>query len=166
MNNNTIINSISLRRAISEHTIASNRFSKTELKIETHKKGNRIDRYYIISFEIDGSKLKYWFDEKYPFNKPKFYVNNILYSNMLKLECSVMREILSNSFKTSCLCCESLLCDRNWSPAMKLDKIVDEYIDYKKMIIYCYNKKKLIDTNIELNNILPYEIIEKISNYF
>ena len=163
---NSIINTVAYKRALSEHKIVYDRFNNCNLNINIKKNNNSLNRCFTLSFVFDNSNFKLEFDDKYPFYPPKFYINNIPYNKILYLNNSIIIDIIQTTFNKQCLCCDSILCYVKWSPAIKIDKIMDEYIKFKKIIIYCINKKELLELNTENNNILPYEIIEKIGSYF
>jgi hypothetical protein len=164
------MNLVSYKRAISEHAIIYNRFNNCSLNIDV-KKNNSINnsiinREFTISFDYDNSKFRYVFDDKYPFYPPKLFINDWSYIKILSINNSTIRDLIQEKSNKQCLCCETLLCNLKWSPAIKVDKIIDEYILNKKIIIYCINKKKLLELNTEINNLFPFEIIEKIASYF
>lgn len=156
------MNLLSYKRAISEHTIIYNRFNNCSLNIDVKQNNNRINREFTISFEYDNSKFRYVFGDKYPFYPPALFINDRSYLKLLSINNSTIRDLIQKKSNKQCLCCESLLCNFKWSPAITVDKIIDEYMLNKKIIIYCINKKKLL----ELNDFFPFEIIEKIASYF
>ena len=157
--------SLVYKRAISEHGTIYDRFKNTNLNISISNKNNKTVTEYTITFKIDNKfNLKFILNGKYPFIKPKLIINNIDYQNFLIITNSLMTDIIRNDYKIECLCCNTILCD--WSPAIKLDTIIDEFIYNKTIIEYTYNKKKLIEFNEKSEKKLPLEIINKISTYF
>lgn len=157
--------SVVYKRAISEHGVIYDRFKNTNMNISISNKEKKTDIEYTISFKIDKIfNMKFILNDRYPFSKPKLIINNIDYRNFLIINNSLMSDIIQNDFKINCLCCNTILCD--WTPAAKLDSIIDEFLNNKKIIEYTYNKKKLIEMNENSEKKLPPELIFKISDYF
>ena len=85
---------------------------------------------------IDNKKQKYEFiiDLHYPFVPPKIYFQGKSYMDFLKInydknEMNLFKKI----FGQECLCCHSLNCRDNWSPAITLKKIIEEIYRFKKV---------------------------------
>ena len=109
-----------------------------------------------VSEFINGKKQKYEFiiDLHYPFVPPKIYFQGKPYMDFLRINYD-KNEL--NLFKKvsgyECLCCHSLNCRDNWSPAITLKKIIEEIYRFKqvkrnviyKMIINKIKSKYLID---------------------
>jgi hypothetical protein len=99
--------------------------------------------------------------ENYPFHSPKFYYNNNPYSYYLRLPSERFSQYLTTFTKKICLCCSSLNCKYNWSPAIKLKMFIDELYkirQYKRNIIHKIladkvKDKYLID-DVDLNSFL------------
>ena len=91
---------------------------------------------------IDNKKQKYEFiiPESYPFKGPQILYQGIPYIEFLKLnrtltEYMVIKKITGNN----CFCCHSLNCSDNWSPAITIQKIIEEIYkikNYKRLMIY------------------------------
>jgi ubiquitin-protein ligase len=85
--------------------------------------------------------------EYYPFKPPKVEFNFVNYSAFLKT--SHMSSILLHQLRgISCLCCSSITCKDNWSPAITINHIIEEirtYQTYKKQIIYKVFADKIKD---------------------
>jgi hypothetical protein len=89
----------------------------------------------------DDSTDKFTFivDRTYPFYSPKFYYNNEPYSHYQKMPSQRFSQHLKSSTNKSCLCCSSLACKYNWSPAVKLHMFIaelDKIRQYKRNIVY------------------------------
>jgi len=76
----------------------------------------------------------------YPFRAPKqVYINYKRYISYLKLESpKTLNEIKQVVLKhknimLDCLCCSSLACAAQWSPAIKFKNIINEFYYYKKI---------------------------------
>ena len=128
-----------------------------EIRLECVSSSNGI---CVCVYEIVNScKLFYKFiiNNNYPFHSPEIYVNNIKYTQLLISKTTSEINDLKKFKGINCLCCSSLTCKDNWSPAMKLTNIINEIKYYKqikrdlvyKIIIDIIKKKYLID-DIEL----------------
>ena len=97
-------------------------------------------------------------DKKYPFSPPIYHYNNHSYLHYLSLPSPKFVNVLKTLYNKSCLCCTSLYCKYNWSPAIKLHIFIDELSKikkYKRNIVY----KLLCDQikRIFLNDDIPIE---------
>jgi hypothetical protein len=87
-------------------------------------------------------------DRKYPFHPPRFHFNNQPYSHYLKLSSQRFTEYLKKFTNKACLCCSSLSCKYNWSPAIKLKMFIDELNiirQHKRNIVYKILAEKVKD---------------------
>jgi hypothetical protein len=78
-------------------------------------------------------------DRTYPFHSPKFHFNNNPYSHYLRIPSQRFSQHLKRFTNKSCLCCSSLACKYNWSPAVKLHMFIaelDKIRQYKRNIVY------------------------------
>ena len=64
--------------------------------------------------------------------------------------------------KIRCLCCSTLLCTNNWSPAKKLIHIINEYKINKRLMKQIRDEKYVYYVTKDR---LPQEIIDIIINY-
>jgi len=69
---------------------------------------------------------KFLITHLFPFYPPKIFVNNLSYLNILKMTGEYEKNTLKKIIGQDCLCCHSLNCSVNWSPAIKLYNIIDE----------------------------------------
>ena len=97
-------------------------------------------------------------DKSYPFSPPQYYYNNHCYLFYLRLPSQKFQRLLKKIYNKNCLCCTSLYCKYNWSPAIKLKIFIDEMNkirQYKRNIVY----KLLCDQIKEtyLNDDIPIE---------
>jgi hypothetical protein len=108
---------------------------------------------------VNNKKMHYKFiiNNNYPFLNPNIYVNNIDYKQLLISKTKSEINNLKKFKGINCLCCASLSCRNNWTPAIKLNNIITEIKKFKqikrdliyKLIIDIIKKKYLID-DIEL----------------
>ena len=107
----------------------------------------------------------------YPFHSPKFYYNNEPYSHYLRIPSQRFSQHLTKFTKKVCLCCSSLACKYNWSPAVKLRMFIaelDKIRQYKRNIVYKIladqvKDKYLID-DVDLDSYLfsSKQLLEKV----
>lgn len=110
------------------------------IKIVWNEELNNVD-VEINELVNDNNMEKFTFtvDRNYPFHSPKFHFNNEPYSQYLKLPSQRFSELLKKFINKTCLCCSSLACKYNWSPAVKLRMFIDELYkirQYKRNIVY------------------------------
>jgi hypothetical protein len=87
-------------------------------------------------------------DSNYPFESPLFHFNKQPYSHYLRLPSQRFSEHLKKFTSKTCLCCSSLSCKYNWSPAVKLTMFIDELNkirQYKRNIVYKILSDKIKD---------------------
>ena len=92
-----------------------NDFETNKVILIINKKyANNVDKYTFIV------------DRKYPFHPPIFHFNDNPYSHYLKMPSQRFSDHLKQFTNKTCLCCSSLCCKYNWSPAIKLKMFIDE----------------------------------------
>ena len=113
---------------------------------------NSRNSYVIITIMLNGDNTLYQLNitKEYPFHAPSIVrINYKDYRfNYLKINSEKTLKELKEFIKFDCLCCSSILCPENWSPAIRLVKIIDEIkqIRYCRMIIiHRLLAKKIID---------------------
>jgi hypothetical protein len=110
---------------------------------------NTLDETKITLLEqINNNNYVFILDKNYPFYSPKFYFNNQPYTHYLKLPSRRFSEVLKKFTNTTCLCCSSLSCKYNWSPAIKLRMFIEELKkirQYKRHIVYKILSEQLKD---------------------
>jgi ubiquitin-protein ligase len=82
----------------------------------------------------------------YPFRPPAILVNDIPYSTMLTLSGDFEKKKLQQIRGQDCLCCHSVNCNANWSPAIKIHHILNEIkktIQFKRDVIYLLLAEKI-----------------------
>jgi len=108
------------------------------------------DNNLIYSFIIDHS---------YPFRQPKVRINFRDYYQFLKSNYVPFSEFIKKQYKINCLCCSSMTCSDNWTPANTIIKLIQEIRMFKNYRRNFINKlmadkiklKYLID-DIDLNS--------------
>jgi hypothetical protein len=85
----------------------------------------------------------------YPFKPPsKVTINYKDYKQYLKIDSPKTLGELRKYNDIQCLCCNTILCPANWSPAIKLQNFITEFKQIKKYrsdIIHRLLSKKIID---------------------
>jgi ubiquitin-protein ligase len=96
-------------------------------------------------------------NEYYPFTKPKVEINFVDYANFLTTS-QLSSKVLCKIHGIDCLCCSSITCHSNWSPAYSINHIILEirnYKRYKKHILYKIFadkiKHKYLNNDIDLD---------------
>ena len=132
--------------------------------VEFFKKGSYIHAEYTdtsttsfitITIVIQNDNNVYHFDitPDYPFRPPKnFRVNYKDYKRYLKIDSQKTLKELNLYKGLNCLCCYTISCGDNWSPAIKLNAFINEY---KKIKQY---RRDII------NRVLAQKIINKYLN--
>lgn len=101
---------------------------------------------------------KFILTTNYPFHPPKIFVNEQPYANLLRIQGDYQKDMVKKMRGQDCLCCHSLNCSVNWSPAIKLHRIIDEIKDtikFKRDII-----NLLLADKIKKKYNIPYAYIE------
>jgi len=103
----------------------------------------------IIPFEQDNI-FHFTITKDYPFVPPiEFTINYKKYTKYLKIESSKTLNELREFNDIKCLCCTTIACGQNWSPALKMHDYINEY-----------NKIKKYRRNI-INRLLASKIVQK-----
>ena len=71
---------------------------------------------------------------EYPFRPPNVIINGQNYSSLLKFTSHEKLNVLKSLTNKSCLCCSTVTCYDNWSPAMTFIDIISEIITNFKLI--------------------------------
>jgi len=90
---------------------------------------------------IDEKRNKYSFNVNadYPFRPPKIFLNNHIYSSLLRVN-EFEKKLLNKLKGINCLCCNTYNCSDNWSPSHTIDKIITEMKDIKQFKRNAINK--------------------------
>ena len=74
--------------------------------------------------------------QDYPFSPPKFTINELSYCEFYNLHTIRFEKVLQYIKGINCLCCHSYLCKNNWSPGLRLENMLNQIIEYKKLKYY------------------------------
>lgn len=96
---------------------------------------------YVITVTINNNLYKFILPSDYPFKIPlSIHYNNNNYKNILSTNTPKIKYYLKKIYGLSCLCCSSLSCSNNWTPAISIASIINE-INYnvklkKDLLLY------------------------------
>jgi len=139
-----------LREEWSEVTLRYNSDGQQVIYVQMNKHG-RFSKATIIQFALSPA---------YPFRPPRVRVN---YSDYLGKSCCTSSKRISQILKTLggnrilCLCCDTMLCSSNWTPAFTLADVVNEIhgqvllrqkVKYMLFLSYLAEKHRF-DENVE-----------------
>ena len=88
----------------------------------------------------------------YPFRAPSLFINDKPYLKMIRFKTKKLK-----NKKIDCLCCKSLTCTNNWSPSKKVNDVIEEFFDNKKIIKKIVSKWFLTEICIKYNIALELE---------
>ena len=71
---------------------------------------------------------------EYPFKPPKIIINDQDYISLLKLNSSEKLKVLTSLTGLKCLCCNTMVCNDNWSPTVSFYNIISEINTNFKLI--------------------------------
>ena len=133
------------------------------LKIEIQM--NELSNPKVTIYENVGAYIhKYDFiiSNNYPFVKPEIFFQNRHYREFLQITHNhVGRKTFKTATGLDCLCCNSITCSANWSPALTLNKIIEEIHNYRRLKRNVLNKvfadiikRKYLINDIDLDSYL------------
>lgn len=118
----------------------------------------------LIIYLKNNDILLFKLGQYYPFKPPELLVNKKNYRDFfLKLDKDVI-SFLEKECSLKCICCDSVLCENNWSPNLNIVSIINEYIK-RKNTVKKYYLKGLIQLIIDKNNIHEYGITRHITDF-
>ena len=80
------------------------------------------------------SKFAFIIPNTYPFQPPKVKLNEDDYINLLKINSYNKSKIIQKLTCKTCLCCNTIICKDNWSPALTFIDIISEIKHNLKII--------------------------------
>lgn len=109
---------------------------------------------------------KFILSYKYPFDQPKVFIGDEPYINILKYKKVPRINSILDKYNIDCMCCKTIINERNWSPGYQIKNILKEiedvnnikkYIKYYLIIDDICRKKNIYTDTIGVN-ILDYII--------
>ena len=120
--------------------------------------------HFVIE-EFNDKVLKFILPERYPFHQPKLMINDNFYKNCILQNptCERINTFLKKN-RVDCMCCSSIICDKNWSPAYRMENVLFEIAQVRTIKNYVKQylimddicRKKNIDTDTVGNYILEF----------
>jgi ubiquitin-protein ligase len=115
-------------------------------------------KYSINLYEMSTNRIyEIILSDNYPFAPPKLNINSKPYSYYYKPSYNKYNELLLKYKKIRCLCCQTMLCGDNWSPAFTVSNIIKEVHDFENYfkeishrIIIDVIKRKYLISDINL----------------
>lgn len=105
-----------------------------ELKNYVHSieyNGDLID----VGFEYENNYYIFSLSKHFPFKPPNNFYKNYININYTSNHIPISLLDLYNKKYKKCPCCQSLLCSINWTPGVKLIKIIQQYENFKNDLI-------------------------------
>jgi hypothetical protein len=88
------------------------------------------DKEYSVECEFPNNKLNIILDTHYPFTSPKLEING---TNFFQLIANPNPALTKEKYGFDCFCCESCMCSKNWGPAIRLDYLIKQSLDFIEM---------------------------------
>ena len=155
------MSNLSYKRIKKEFDIILDRYQNCAIEINND---NKYQNYiFVVKLKKPRVDIKLIYPSEYPFKCPELYINDTPYRKMVCIGHDyIIKEL--NKLDMLCLCYKSLICYSNWSPSINSIKLIDEYLNNRKLIqniIY----KKYISIICNKNNADIQELKELIFNF-
>ena len=125
---------------------------------------------HVIILNENKRNYKFILSNKYPFYQPTVFIGDKPYLNILKYKKVPRINSILHKYNINCMCCKTIINERNWTPAYQIKNIlaeIDDINNIKKYVKYyliiddiCCNKNIYTDT-IGVN-ILDYIIVNNL----
>lgn len=86
-----------------------------------------------VEFKTKYNCYIFTIQHNYPFSPPTLVINGKKQHRFFNLSSNRFRRTLKYIGDINCLCCNSYLCENNWSPSISLDMIIKQITQYKIM---------------------------------
>ena len=121
---------------------------------EFNESSNYDKQKYIVNILDNKNGLIYSITvtNTYPFKPPSVKINFRPYQEFLKISSPTFSQQLRKIHKINCLCCATITCGDNWSPAYSINNLIEEIRrlkGYKRDLI-----NKLLADKIKLKHLL------------
>jgi len=144
------------KRLTSEFKLFINKFESVNLSFNT-------DLDSLVLTIIDNNitpkfnRFSFVLPNEYPFRPPNVIINGENYTGLLKFTSHEKINVLKSLTNKGCLCCNTITCYDNWSPAMTFIDIISEIKNNFKLIDkiilqISFNKFKLLLSDDYKNN--------------
>jgi|694.fasta_scaffold35903_5 ubiquitin-protein ligase len=161
---NNITPSVRKRRLSAELKLCINKFASIQLSFD-----NELDSFVLII--VDNNITPYFntvsiiLPTEYPFKPPKIKLNEHDYTSLLKMNSRDKLNAVKKFTGRDCLCCNTIICNDNWAPAITFIDIISEINRNIKLIDkislqVSFDKIKLL-LNDDYKNIETRKTLEK-----
>ena len=113
----------------------------------------------LVTFIKRGDTYIFTIPKNYPFESPKMMINGIDQNKLFNLRTKRFITILKYVSGFDCLCCNSYLCRNNWSPAVTLNRVINQIEAYKNYKYFIFLKlisdkikEKYLNIDIDLDS--------------
>jgi hypothetical protein len=129
-----------------------------------------MNKLHIMVLNKNKRNYKFILSNKYPFEQPKVFIGDEPYLNILKYKKVPRVNSILNKYNINCMCCKTIIDERNWSPAYQIKNILKEiedinnikkYVKYYLIIDDICQKKNIYTDTIGVN-ILDYIIVNNL----
>lgn len=101
-----------------------------------------------VSENINNKTYNYKFvlRDGYPFKPPRIFFNGTPYMDFLKMNGDYEKKMVKKVRGQDCLCCYSVNCAENWTPAIQLNIIINEIkrtLQFKRDVINSFLGQKI-----------------------
>jgi ubiquitin-protein ligase len=127
----------------------------SDICIEDEVEINNDNNQYTVSIknQIYNKNYEFKISNVHPFKPPKLFIDNKLINFHHKNTSESFRNSLIKYTGIECFCCETILCNNNWSPQFTLKDIIYDIYKYRdarhqvaiRIIVDVIKRKYLID---------------------
>ncbi len=86
-----------------------------------------------VSFQYKNKNIFMQLND-FPFRPPKIQINNTPFSYCPSAYPKRLWGRYMRLYPNNCLCCKSIICDNNWSPAFRLGQVLSEYNEFTEKL--------------------------------
>ena len=124
-------------------------------------RNNELDSIVLMDNNINPqfNILSFILPNEYPFKPPKIIINDQNYISLLKLNSPEKLQVLHSLTGLKCLCCNTMVCNDNWSPIVTCCNIISEINANFKLIEKILLKISFDKLKLPLND--DYKNMEK-----
>ncbi len=93
----------------------------------------KIDSELLVTLTQKENTYCFQICRNYPFKAPKMHINGLTHHQFFDFTSKRFRNMLKIITGFDCLCCNSMLCDGNWSPSFTIGHIIRQINEYKSI---------------------------------
>lgn len=99
-----------------------------------------LDGDILVSFKRKENRYTFNIPIYYPFTSPRLNINGLDHSIFFNLITNRFKTVLKYVSGLDCLCCNSYLCKDNWSPAVTMERVINQIEEYKTFKYWIFVK--------------------------